>query len=119
MKEERSEGSCLPCAGSKTRDWYAWIDLMPPGPKSFHIVGEVYVQNPGVEPLLVPKEPQGINPAILLMDLYLCQRPGLWPQVLVWKPVRYDKVAPGTSYTQVQIFCGDEMIADVPVYEVN
>jgi hypothetical protein len=44
-----------------TRDWYAWNNLQPPGPVSFHVTGEVLVPNPGVHPLLVPKNPQGIT----------------------------------------------------------
>ena len=112
-------GGCLPCRGAETRDWYAWINLMPPPPEDLHIVGEVYVPNPGVEPLLTPKVPQGTNPKILLLDLHLIQQPGIWPQVFVWKPVRFDKVVSGMQYTQVQIFCGDEIIADLPVREIH
>jgi hypothetical protein len=119
MKDTKHEGSCVPCANTKSRDWYAWINRMPPPPDEFHVVGEVYVSNPGVEPFLTPKVPQGINPSILLLDLYLIQKPGVWPDVLVWKPVRYDKVAPGVKYTQVQVFCGKEVIADIPVEEIS
>ena len=119
MKEEKFEASCVPCDGVESRDWYAWINLMLPQPNEFHFVGEVYVSNPGVEPFLTSKEPQGINPEILLLDLYLFQKPGVWPQVLVWKPVRYDKVAPGTIYTQVQVFCRDKIIADKKVEEIQ
>ncbi len=114
-----SEGGCLPCAGIDTRDWYAWLNLMPPKPDDFHVIGEVFVPNPGVDPFLTPKVPQGINPQILLLDLHLIQQPGNWPQVFVWKPARYDKVPSTIHYTQVQIFCGDEMIADVKVEEVQ
>lgn len=119
MSGER-EGSCLPCKDAKTRDWYAWINRMPPPPDELHVVGEVLVPNPGVDPLLVPKEPQGINPQILLLELFLCQRPGNWPQVLVWKQARYDKVLRrGQSYKQVQIFCGDQSIALIDVEEAH
>lgn len=119
MADERSEGQCLPCKGIETRDWYAWINLMPPPPDELHVVGEVYVPNPGVDPFLTPRTPQGINPKILLLDLYLIQRPGIWPQVFVWKQARYDKIVRGMQYTQVQVFCGDEVIADVTVEEVQ
>lgn len=44
-----------------TRDWYAWINLMPPKPDDFHVVGEVFVSNQGVQAQLCVKEPQGIN----------------------------------------------------------
>lgn len=100
-----------------SKDWFAWNDLMPPKPDAFHVVGEVQVGNPGVEVLLVPRTPQGINPQILLMDLLLIQRPGIWPQLVVWKSVRYDKV--NSTYRQVQIFCGADLVADVPVVDVQ
>lgn len=41
------------------------------------------------------------------------------PQVLVWKQACYDKVPSSVRYTQVQIFCGDEVIADIPVEDVQ
>lgn len=99
--------------GLPTREWYAWNNLMPPKPDDFHVVGEVQVPNPGVDVLLVPKEPQGINPRILLLDLIAVQKPGIWPQVLTWKSIRYDKV--NATYDGVQIFLGATLIADLPV----
>jgi hypothetical protein len=120
MADEKSvEGRCLPCQGTETRDWYAWLNLMPPPPDDFHVVGEVYVPNPGVDPFLTPRVPQGFNPSILLLNLYLIQRPGVWPAVQVWKQARYDKIGAPIKYTQVQIFCDEEVIADIPVQEVH
>jgi hypothetical protein len=98
---------------ASTRDWYAWNNVMPPGPNQFHIVGEVEVPNPGVDVLLVPRTPQGINPRVLLLDLHLIQRPGLWPQIVVWKHASYKKV--NATYDKVQVFSGIQVIADVPV----
>lgn len=100
-----------------TRDWYAWNDTMPPKPDTFHVVGEVQVPNPGVEVLLVPRNPQGINPKILLLNLVLVQRAGLWPQLVVWKRAHYEKV--NAAYTSVQIFSGDEVITTIPVEQVR
>ena len=37
------------------------------------------------------REPQGINPAILMLDLHLVQKPGMWPQVLAVAHARYDR----------------------------
>jgi hypothetical protein len=92
----------------KTRNWHAWINAMPPGPNNLHVVGEVLVGNPGIQGELTIRQPQGINPAILLLDLHLVQRPGMWPQVMTWKQVRFDKVmVPRTPrYTEVQVFAG-------------
>ncbi len=116
--DERTEGRCLPCSDTKTRDWYAWNDLRPPLPDYFYITGEVYVSNPGVDPLLVPAEPQGINPDILILDLYLCQKPGIWPQVFVWKQVKFDKKI-SKPYKEVEIRCGTDVIAKVPVVDAH
>ena len=115
MKVEKYEGSYVSCDGIESRGWVAWLDPTPPPPTEFHVVGEVYVSNPGMDPFLTPKEPQGTNPQILLLDLHLLQKPGAWPRVFVWKSVGYTKVKPGTKYTQVQVFCGGTIIADVPV----
>lgn len=120
MKTAKSEATVLECTGTQTKDWYAWIDLMPPSPYHLHVVGEVLVPNPGVDPLLTPREPQGINPTILLLDLHLIQKPGMWPQLLVWKQVRYDKLLLSMQrYKQVQVFCGNTVIADLPVQEAQ
>lgn len=114
MKQTKAESHIIPCDNVQTKDWYAWIDMMPPRPYSFHVTGEVLVPNPGVDVILIPKEPQGINPDILLMDLFLHQKPGVWPEIVVWKPARYDKV--GTvKYKQVDIFCGSKSIAQIKV----
>lgn len=96
-----------------TRDWYAWNNLMPPKPDDFHVVGEIQVPNPGVEVFLIPKSPQGINPKILLLDLVLVQQAGLWPQLVMWKQVRYDKV--NTSYERAQVLYENNLIVDIPV----
>ncbi|HYR21467.1 MAG TPA: hypothetical protein VEP30_00905 [Chthoniobacterales bacterium] len=109
----------ISCKGAKTRNWYAWINTMPPKPDDFHVTGEVRVGNPGVYALLTKKEPQGINPAILLLDLHLVQRPGIWPQVVSWVPARYDEITTESDYTEVNIFCGSDIIVQVPVDVVS
>lgn len=104
---------------SEHSNWYAWIDLMPPPPNHFHVVGDVMVANPGVDVFLTPKVPQGINPTILLLDLILIQRPGFWPQVLTIKQARFDKVMKDNLYKSVVVFSGDEAIAEMPVDEIH
>ena len=103
----------------RTQDWYAWINLMPPPPNDFHVVGQVLVSNPGVTAILTPKEPQGINPTILLLDLILVQQPGYWPQVMTWMETRYDRVVKGNPFVTVQIFSEAEAISEVPVEAVQ
>ncbi len=119
MSESFEKQTVVSCQGALTRDWYAWNNLMPPKPDDFHIVGEVQVGNPGIVAMLCPKEPQGINPDILLLHLILIQRPGIWPQVVTWVPARYDKILFNSTYKSVEIFCEDKKIADVPVEDVH
>jgi len=118
MADEILQSTCLPCKNSQTREWFAWNDLSPPAPDYFHLTGEVFVANPGVDPLLVASEPQGINPKILLLDLYLCQKSGFWPQVLVWKPVRFEKKI-SDGYTDVVIRCDGEEIVSLQVEDTH
>ena len=68
--------------------------------------------------MLLVREPQGINPTILMLDLYLCQHGGFWPQVFVWKPVAFErKIA--DPYKEAHIMCGDEIIAKVDVQDAH
>ncbi|WP_428354790.1 hypothetical protein [Methyloprofundus sp.] len=105
----------------KTNEWYAWINLMPPKPDDFHVVGEVVVGNPGIEVHLCAKEPQGINPKILLLNIHLVQKPGVWPDVLTSVQARFDKILTPTStrYDQVEVFLDNESIAQIPVEQVH
>lgn len=112
-------GSVLPCRGVETRDWYAWNNLMPPKPDDFHVVGEALVPNPGVDAGLVPRRPQSKSSKTILLDLVLIQRPGIWPQVLTWKQARYDKILVNAGYKNVEVYCGDEVIAKSPVQDVS
>jgi len=107
----------LPCAGVKTDNWYAWNNFQPPKPHDFHITGDVEVPNPGVEPVLLMKVPQGTNPEVLLLDLFLVQRPGVWPPVEVTKQVRFDRS--NATYQQAQVFCDKDIVADVKVEDVH
>jgi hypothetical protein len=103
--------------GPTTKNWYAWINKMPPPPDEFHVVGEVQVSNPGVEVVLTPRVPQGINPRILLLDLVLVQRPGIWPQIVVTRRAEYHQI--NGDYERVNIFLNNGVIADIPVDVVH
>lgn len=108
-----------PCKDTKTRNWYAWNNLQPPKPFSFHMHGEVEVANPGVEPVLVRHNPQGINPGVLLLDLILLQKAGLWPDVLVWKDAPYDEVLSEKGYSGVDILCDGKVLVSVKVEDIH
>lgn len=105
----------------ETRNWRAWINLMPPKPGDFHVTGEVYVSNPGIKPELTPRIPQGINPAILLLDLKLIQQPGMVAQVMTWAKTNFKETMPPKSqgYSEVEIHFNGESIAQIKVEEIH
>jgi hypothetical protein len=84
-------------------DWYAWVNLMPPGPASFHVTGAVTLPHPGYDAKLVAASPQGINPKELILDLVITTKPGTWPQVVTSVSVRFDKPSYTAAYEGVLI----------------
>jgi len=120
VADEKQEAHCKPCnKDTRTAHWYAWLDLMPPTPDHLLVTGEVLVANPGVQPMLVVHEPQGINQRVLMLDLLLCQQPGMWPQILVWKPVKFRRTGRALRYDQVDILCGGQIIVSIPVEDIH
>jgi len=98
-----------------TQNWHAWINKMPPPPDELHVRGQVTVPNPGVDVFLYKKVPQGINPSILLLDLVLVQRPGIWPQMVTSKGAVYDEVGRTLSYGTVEIHGQSQPPISIPV----
>jgi len=97
----------------------AWINKMPPPPDALHVRGQVTVPNPGVDVFLYRKEPQGINPAILLLDLVLVQWPGIWPQIIVTKPATYEEVGRNLAFVTVEILAHGQPAVSIPVEIVH
>lgn len=95
--------------------WVAWIDKMPPPPDQLHVHGSVPVGNPGVDPFLFRRVPQGINPKILQLNLVLVQRPGIWPMVVVEKPVTYHETRRTLDYDTVEIYEENQLLVSIAV----
>ena len=101
------------------KEFRAWVNLMPPRPDDFHVIGGVEVGNPGITATLTKRHPQGINPKILLLDLSLVQQPGVWPQVVTCALARYDEILDWKdTYSSVDIFLGNSVFAKIDHVEV-
>ncbi len=109
----------FPSTGAETGNWYAWVDSMPPPHGGLHVFGEVQVGNPGIDAVLRPSEPQGINPEILLLDFSLVQEPGIWPQIVTKTHALYYQEAVGNPYTNVSILSEGVSIATIAVEVVS
>jgi hypothetical protein len=71
--------------------------------------------NPGIYASLLKHEPQGINPQILLLDLFVIQKPGIWPQIVVNVQARYDQIVKDHTYNSVTILYDGQELAAVKV----
>ncbi len=102
------------------KEWYAWINTQPFSPPSLHVIGGVEVGNPGVDAILTKRAPGGFNPAILMLDLSLYQKPGIWPQVVTCASARYDEVLPKDpkSYSSVEIYHGADLVAKIDSIDI-
>lgn len=97
------------------RDWSAWHDRQPPGPRTLHVKGECEFPSAGYAVELRRREPQGINPKDLLLDRIVHEPSGPVSQVVTVVEARYEEET-DFEYDTVTIL-PDGM--SVPVQEVH
>ncbi len=83
-------------------EWKAVQDLMPPGPFPLTVKGTCDMPTPGYRLSLERAVPQGINPAILILELVTTPPPGIVPQVVTPAHVEYREES-DQEFTQVDI----------------
>ncbi len=89
---------------------------MPPGPRRLIVVGDIEVGNPGIQADLTRRVPSGFNPTIVMLDLHLVQRPGIWPQMVTQVQARYERVLrKDEKVDKVQVFYEGKVIEDLKV----
>ena len=77
----------LECSG-----WKAVHDWQPVRPGKLTVTGVCNMPTPGYRVVLKRKVPQGINPAILLLEKEVIRPQGPHPQVITPTPVSYEEV---------------------------
>jgi hypothetical protein len=97
----------------ETGEWAAWENRMPGGPRALHVTGEVVVRHAGYDCTLAPAEPQGFNPAILMLELTVEEKPGMHAQAIQTRGVRFDLEGYVGGYTAISILHEGEVIADI------
>jgi hypothetical protein len=94
----------------------AVANLMPPGPFHLHVRARIQVPTPGYRAHLKVAVPQGINPAILILDVVITKLPGIWPQVVTDIDANYDDNHYTGHYKQVTVRYGrDTKTANVQI----
>jgi len=74
---------------NKCGDWSATLFFDPDGPDKLEVNGQCTFPTPGYKVHLQRKEPQGINPKILLLEKNVTPPTGIEPQQVVTVPVCY------------------------------
>lgn len=87
-----------------TKNWSAWLNLMPGSQPTFHVKGEVTCPTSGYTARLASLTPQGINPAIYLLELRVTPPAPSTPvlEVETDVPIYYQEVT-DQRYTDVTI----------------
>ena len=93
---------------SNCSDWTAIHDFMPPGPARLTVKGKCTFPTPGYTVTLKKKVPQGINPAILLLDKIVTPPSGPRPDVVTTIDVKYEEVT-NYRYTDVELSDGTKI----------
>jgi len=79
------------------------------------VTGEVEIIGTGTTAKLTEHVPQGINPAILLLDLDIHSPGGIQGQIALYVPVKYQKKTSGRQYQEVDILYQGAIIQHVKV----
>lgn len=102
-----------------TKEWEAWINLMPGGPSSLIVTGRVETNAGNMVPQLTEAKPQGINPKILILDLAIVQQGDVGTSDVAFRDARFTKPAGKGEYTQVEIRFDNAPVALVDVKEAH
>jgi hypothetical protein len=113
----KPHGASVTASGktSTCGDWHAWHDRMPGKKPTLHVTGVCTFPTAGYSVELRPKEPQGINPAIYMLEKVVTKPTIPVPEVITDVPVYYREQT-GAAYKEVHILPDD---AHVPVQEVS
>lgn len=99
-----------------TRDWKAMeLTNIIGRDGRLTVTGEVMLIGTGTTAKLVLHQPQGINPAILLLDLEIHSTGGIEGQIARWVPVSYEQKTSGRQYKEVDILFEGQIVAHVQV----
>jgi len=98
----------------KRSDWKAWIDAMPPG-RRLYVNGKCVYPTAGWTITLEKANPQGINPAVLILrkTAKAPQGPAA-QQMTTYEPKYEQKLGPDEKYEKVTII-PDSVTVDVKV----
>lgn len=120
-KAGKSGDTATTCHGASTSDWKAWGNVQPGSNQALNVTGKVTTATGGWKVALQERNPQGIDPRILILDLNVTPpAPGsIVTQAVVVHPVHYQKKGAARKHDKVEIHCRegdkDKVLADLDV----
>ncbi len=99
-----------------TRNWKA-MELPDFVGRNYHIEvsGEVALAGTGTTAKLTKRQPQGFNPAILLLDLEINTTGGIQGHIVRWAKVAYQEKTDGSQYDEADILYEGKIIEQIKV----
>jgi hypothetical protein len=101
----------------ETSNWKAVEDRQPPGVR-LKVTGTVTTTRSNQEPRLTKAIPQGINPAILLLDLTITTTGEVGNDVMGKRQVEYREEIKAGQYTSVEVRYDGQRIAMIDPIEI-
>jgi hypothetical protein len=92
----------MPEHKSNCKDWTAVHDFQPPRPARLRVHGKCTFPTPGFTVKFKHHVPQGINPAILLLDKIVTPPHGPEPDIVTTIDVHYEEQT-DNKYAEVEI----------------
>ncbi|MFA3919097.1 hypothetical protein [Ruegeria hyattellae] len=101
-----------------TKDFAAWINLMPGSDPKLIVVGKVETSADNMHPKLTRTVPQGANPTIFLLDLTI-EQVGVGSEVIGYRETRHEEHASKGQYFHVAIMWEGTQILQLNVSEAH
>ena len=102
------------CSVMESRNWHAWIDLVAEDEPRLNISGEVDLPTPGYKVEWQPGILDRRNPPAQRISISLIPPEGIVTQVITPTEVSFTMRSPILKYRSVAIYCGDNLLADIP-----
>ena len=102
-----------------TKDFAAWINLMPGAATELIITGKVETTAGNLVPMLDRVVPQGTSPAILMLKLTIRKVGDVGSGDVAYRDLRYSEAARRGQFTEVQVFWDGALILTLVVTEAQ
>lgn len=102
------------CNVMQSRNWQAWIDRVAENEPRLNIVGEVDLPTPGYKVEWKPGILDRRKPPAQRLSLLLTPPEGMVTQVITPTKVNYVMPASSLEYRYILIYCGDQLLTEIP-----